>query len=156
MLIPTLLGELICSSVRGQVCATMGRLTRRVDDNCYSDAATGYPDADYYPTVAPTDRFVTMRDALQRTGRAILYQICEWGVDFPSAWAPSVGNTWRVTNDIIPAWRTIYRILNQVVPQASYAGPHHWLDLDMLEVGNNVFNNPEEQTHFSLWVSIHG
>lgn len=92
-----------------------------------------------------------MKNALERTGREILYQVCEWGVDFPSAWAPSISNTWRVTNDIIPAWRTIYRILNQVVPQASFAGPHHWLDLDMLEVGNNVFDIPEEQTHFSLW-----
>jgi alpha-galactosidase len=62
-----------------------------------------------------------------------------------------MGNTWRVTNDIIPAWRTIPRILNQVVPQTSYAGPGHWLDLDMLEVGNNVFSKAEEQTHFSMW-----
>lgn len=56
-----------------------------------------------------------------------------------------------MTNDIIPAWRTIPRILNQVVPQTSYAGPGHWLDLDMLDVGNNVFSKAEEQTYFSMW-----
>ena len=92
-----------------------------------------------------------MENALNATGRKIVYAICEWGVDFPSAWAPAIGNTWRVANDIIPAWRTIPRILNQVVPQTSYAGPGHWLDLDMLEVGNNVFSKAEEQTHFSIW-----
>ena len=84
----------------------------------------------------------------------MLYQICDWGVDFPSAWAPEIGNTWRVTNDIVPVWSTIYRIVNQVVSQTIYAGPHRWLDLDMLEVGNNIFTIPEEQTHFTLWAIL--
>lgn len=81
----------------------------------------------------------------------MLLSICEWGVDFPSDWAPSLGNTWRITNDIIPDYRSIYRQVNQFVPSASFAGPGQWPDLDMLEVGNNVFTEPEEQTHFSLW-----
>ena len=81
----------------------------------------------------------------------MIYQICDWGVDSPSAWAPAPENTWRVTNDIGPEWKTVDRIVNQVVPQTSYAGPGHWLDLDMLEIGNKFFTIPEEQTHFSLW-----
>ncbi len=84
----------------------------------------------------------------------MLFAICEWGVDFPSAWAPALGNSWRISNDIIPAFRTIARILNQAAPQTSFAGPGHWLDLDMLEVGNNVFTIAEEQTHFSLWAIV--
>ena len=120
-------------------------------DNCYSDAAAGYPDAEYTPDVSPEPRMANMSAAVNATGREILFQICEWGVDFPSAWAPPIGNTWRVTNDIIPAWRTVFRILNQIVPQTSYAGPGHWLDLDMLEIGNGVMSESEEQTHFSLW-----
>lgn len=124
------------------------------DDNCYSDAAAGYPDASYAPSVSPEPRYANMTNAVLATGRPILFQICDWGVDFPSAWAPALGNTWRITNDIIPAYRTIPRILNQAVPQTSFAGPEHWLDLDMLEVGNNVFTTAEEQTHFSLWAII--
>ncbi len=120
-------------------------------DNCYSSKSAGYPDADYDPTVSPAPRYRSMRNALANTGREILYQICEWGVDFPSNWAPPLGNSWRITNDIIPAWRTIFRQVNQFVPSAQYAGPGRWPDLDMLEVGNNVFTEPEEQTHFSLW-----
>jgi len=95
-----------------------------------------------------------MTAAVLSTHRPILFQICEWGVDFPSAWAPALGNSWRITNDIIPAYRTIPRIMNQAVPQTDFAGPEHWLDLDMLEVGNNVFTIPEEQTHFSLWAIV--
>ena len=95
-----------------------------------------------------------MTNAVLATGRPILFQICDWGVDFPSAWAPPLGNTWRISNDIIPAYRTIPRILNQAVPQTSFAGPEQWLDLDMLEVGNDVFTTPEEQTHFSMWAIL--
>ncbi|KUJ08183.1 glycoside hydrolase [Mollisia scopiformis] len=123
-------------------------------DNCYSDAAAGYPDADYTPAVSPSGRYANMTAALASLSRPILFQICDWGVDFPSAWAPALGNTWRITNDIIPAYRTVPRILNQAAPQTDFAGPGHWLDLDMLEVGNNVFTVPEEQTHFSLWAIL--
>ena len=95
-----------------------------------------------------------MTSALLATKRSIVFQICDWGVDFPALWAPALGNSWRATNDIIPAYRTLPRILNQVVPQTDFAGPGHWLDLDMLEVGNNVFTIPEEETHFSLWAIL--
>jgi hypothetical protein len=72
------------------------------DDNCYSDAGEGYPDAAYEPDVSPRAHYVNMSDAVLATHRAIVFQICEWGVDFPSAWAPPLGNSWRITNDIIP------------------------------------------------------
>lgn len=95
-----------------------------------------------------------MSDAISSTKRPIVLQVCNWGLDFPSAWAPALAHSWRITNDIIPAWRTIPRILNQAVSQTSFAGPGHWLDLDMLEVGNSIFTIPEEQTHYSLWAII--
>ncbi|KAH0293483.1 putative alpha-galactosidase [Aureobasidium namibiae CBS 147.97] len=120
-------------------------------DNCWSSAEKGFPNVDYEPLTSPHQNYVNMRNALDATGKNLLFQICDWGVDFPSAWAPELGNTWRVTNDIIPNWRTIFRIVNQVVPQTDYAGPGRWLDLDMLEVGNNIFTHAEEQTHFALW-----
>lgn len=95
-----------------------------------------------------------MTQALGDQNKPVLFQICDWGVDFPVLWAPSLGHTWRIGNDIIPAWRAIYRTLNQVVPQTSFAGPGQWPDLDMLEVGNDIFTTPEEQTHFSMWAIL--
>ena len=108
----------------------------------------------YAPSVSPQGRYANMSKAVLATGRPMVFQVCDWGVDFPSAWAPALGNSWRISNDIIPAFQTIARILNQAVPQTSFAGPGQWLDLDMLEVGNNVFTTPEEQTHFSLWAIV--
>jgi alpha-galactosidase len=72
-------------------------------DSCYSDAAAGYPDADYTPDFSPSGCCTNMTNAILATGRKIVFQICERGVDFPSAWAPPLGNTWRITKDIIPS-----------------------------------------------------
>ena len=146
-------GEPICLNVLSTPALILFQ-ANYLDDNCYSEAASGYPNVDYAPAVSSSARYANMTAAIAATGRKILFQICNWGVDFPSTWAPALGNSWRITNDIIPAYRTIPRILNQAVPQTSFAGPGKWLDLDMLEVGNNVFTIPEEQTHFSLWAII--
>jgi alpha-galactosidase len=95
-----------------------------------------------------------MSRALAAQDRAIIFQICEWGIDFPALWAPPLGHSWRIGNDIIPDWRAIFRTLNQAVPQTGFAGPGRWPDLDMLEVGNGILSLPEEQTHFSLWAIL--
>ncbi|KAJ5198573.1 uncharacterized protein N7498_007690 [Penicillium cinerascens] len=122
-------------------------------DNCFSNAAAGYPDADYTPSTSPRFRYANMTNALGQH-RAVLFQICEWGVDFPARWAPSLGQTWRIGNDIIPAWRAIFRTLNQAVPNTAFAGPSQWPDLDMLEIGTNALTTVEEQTHFSMWAIL--
>ncbi|CAG7994399.1 unnamed protein product [Penicillium salamii] len=123
-------------------------------DNCYSEEPTGYPNTDYAPSTSPRARYANMTKALAAQDKKVLFQICEWGVDFPALWAPSLAHTWRIGNDIIPAWRAIFRTLNQAVPQTSFAGPGQWPDLDMMEVGNDVLTVPEEQTHFSLWAIL--
>ena len=36
------------------------------------------------------DRYAAMRDALNATGRPILYSLCNWGVMEPWLWGPEV------------------------------------------------------------------
>ncbi|KAL4735441.1 alpha-galactosidase D [Aspergillus similis] len=121
-------------------------------DNCYSDAANNYPNVNYAPSTSPRPRFANMSRYIEAQDRDILFQVCEWGIDFPALWAPEIGHSWRIGNDIIPHWRSIFRTLNQAVPQTDFAGPGQWPDLDMLLVGlDGVLTVPEEQTHFSLW-----
>ncbi|KAL4976033.1 alpha-galactosidase D [Aspergillus desertorum] len=121
-------------------------------DNCYSDASTNYPNVNYAPSTSPHPRFANMSRYIQAQDRAMLFQVCEWGIDFPALWAPEIGHSWRIGNDITPHWRSIFRTLNQAVPQTDFARPGQWPDLDMLIVGlNGVLTVPEEQTHFSLW-----
>ncbi|RDW66999.1 alpha-galactosidase-1 [Coleophoma crateriformis] len=123
-------------------------------DNCFSDAALDYPDVSYTPSTSPQPHYISMSAAVTAQPRPMIFQICDWGVDFPSLWAPDLGNTWRITNDITGVWSTIPRILNQAVPQTSFAGPGHWLDLDMLQVGNDIFTVEEEKTHFTTWAIL--
>jgi alpha-galactosidase len=100
-----------------------------------------------------------MRDALQKSGRPIVFSLCEWGSTKPWLWAENVGNLWRATGDIADKWSTdkkddglgVVQILDQVDGLESYAGPGHWNDPDMLEVGNGGLNDTEARAHFSLW-----
>ncbi|MFJ8139610.1 NPCBM/NEW2 domain-containing protein [Streptomyces sp. NPDC096013] len=96
-------------------------------------------------------RYTTMRDALKATGRPIVFSICEWGENKPWEWASDIGHLWRTTGDISDNWGSMLSILKQNLPLARYAGPGHWNDPDMLEVGNGGMTDTEYRSHFSLW-----
>ncbi|WP_329530826.1 NPCBM/NEW2 domain-containing protein [Streptomyces sp. NBC_01450] len=96
-------------------------------------------------------RYTTMRDALKATGRPIVYSLCEWGQNKPWEWASDVGHLWRTTGDISDNWGSMLSILKQNLPLAPYAGPGHWNDPDMLEVGNGGMTDTEYRSHFSMW-----
>ncbi len=96
-------------------------------------------------------RYTDMRDALLATGRPILFSMCEWGENKPWTWAKDVGNSWRTTGDISDGYDSMLSIVHQNMALAQYAGPGHWNDPDMLEVGNGGMSDTEYRSHFSLW-----
>ncbi len=103
--------------------------------------------------------YTLMRDALAATGRPILFSLCEWGSNKPWLWAGPVGNMWRATGDIQDCWDCkrpwgglgVVHIIDLMNGIESYAGPGHWNDPDMLEVGNGGMTTDEYRAHFSLW-----
>jgi alpha-galactosidase len=101
-----------------------------------------------------------MRDALKVSGRPIVFSLCEWGVETPSKWAADIGNLWRTTEDITDCWSCtgqslgVMQILDAQVDLNGYAGPGHWNDPDMLEVGNPGLSVEESRAHFSLWCML--
>ena len=96
-----------------------------------------------------------MSKALKATGRPIVFSLCQYGWDAPWEWAPALGgNLWRTTGDIDPHWDRIYTILEQQDGLAKYAGPGHWNDPDMLEVGNGKLSVAENRAHFSMWAML--
>jgi alpha-galactosidase len=97
------------------------------------------------------ERYTKMRDALAATGRKIFYSICEWGQNKPWLWAKDVGNSWRTTGDISDSYSSMLSLVHQNMVLADYAGPGHWNDPDMLEVGNGGMTDTEYRSHFSLW-----
>ena len=113
------------------------------------------------------DSYRLMKDALIKAGRPVVLSICEWGTSQPWTWAPEVGNLWRTTFDIRPCWDCgeltmskgkqvenfigFTKILDLQAGLEIYAGPGHWNDPDMLEVGNGNLSYDENVAHFSLW-----
>ncbi|HEY2860477.1 MAG TPA: glycoside hydrolase family 27 protein [Terracidiphilus sp.] len=101
------------------------------------------------------EAYVKMGNALKATGRPIVFSLCQYGWDSPWEWAPALGgNSWRTTGDIEPHWDSIYTILSQQEGLEKYAGPGHWNDPDMLEVGNGKLNLRENRSHFSMWAML--
>jgi alpha-galactosidase len=108
--------------------------------------------------------YTTMRDALYATGRPIVLSICEWGDNKPWDWAKNIGHLWRTTGDIYACWDCeknygtwsswgVMRIVDKQAGLRNYAGPGHWNDPDMLEVGNGL-TQTEDRAHFSLWAML--
>lgn len=102
-----------------------------------------------------------MRDALQATGRPIFFSMCEWGDNHPWRWAKGIGDSWRIGPDIwcsfdsthvFPTYIqcSIIDCINRNDSLRSYAGPGHWNDPDMLEVGNGLSVN-QDRAHFTMW-----
>jgi len=112
----------------------------------------------------PEGAYLTMNKALYSAGRPVVFSICEWGNSAPWRWAKDIGNLWRTTTDISPVFDSVvnhgtwhsFGVMQIVDRQDSirqYAGPGHWNDPDMLEVGNGMSFN-EDQAHFSLWCML--
>ena len=96
-----------------------------------------------------------MGDALKATGRPIVYSLCQYGVDQPWKWGPGLGaNAWRTTDDIDDSYGRMIAIGFSQAGLSKYAGPGHWNDPDMLEIGNGKMTENEYKTHMSLWVLL--
>ena len=114
--------------------------------------AAGSPEAAHKVMV---DAYVKMRDALRATGRPIVYSLCQYGNDAVWTWGASVGgNLWRTTGDISDKYARMAEIGFSQAGLAKYAGPGHWNDPDMLEVGNGGMTTDEYRTHMSLWAIL--
>ena len=113
------------------------------------------------------EAYTTMSNALLSTARPIVFSMCEWGTAKPWLWAKGIGNLWRTTGDISDHWEgknkwpdgsccslgmvDIFEMQNGI---ETYAGPGHWNDPDMLEIGNGGMTNNEYQAHFSFWAML--
>jgi alpha-galactosidase len=96
-----------------------------------------------------------MHKALLATGRPIVYSLCQYGWNNVWEWGPEVGgNLWRTTDDINDHYARMVDIGFSQAGLAKYAGPGHWNDPDMLEVGNGGMTNDEYRQHMTLWVIL--
>ncbi len=118
------------------------------------------------------ERYKTMADALQKSGRDIVLGICEWGDRHAENWCAEVGGQlWRTSHDVRDMWKDIvYQgglgildIVDVTAPLADKVRPGQWPDMDMLVVGLRGKGGPssdlggvgctptEYRTQMSLW-----
>jgi len=111
------------------------------------------------------EAYTTMSKAIKTAGRPMIFSLCEWGRNNPWEWAAPVGHLWRTTDDIGPlfsgikknkgGWSpsSVMKIIDSQNAIRKYAGPGHWNDPDMLEVGNGMTVD-EDRAHFSMWCML--
>jgi alpha-galactosidase len=107
-----------------------------------------------------TEHLKIFHDCIEKTGRPMILSISDFG---NGAWAwggKEFGELWRTSYDIYPWMESVYHCANTSGGDGTshpgfnglwqFAGPGHWNDPDMLQVGN-LKNEAENRAHFSLW-----
>ena len=96
-----------------------------------------------------------MHQAILKTGRPMIYSLCQYGWDSVWQWGPDVNaNLWRTTGDISPSFERMAYIGREQAGLGKYAAPGHWNDPDMLEVGNGKLNLDENRLHMGMWAML--
>jgi alpha-galactosidase len=98
-------------------------------------------------------QYSVMRDALNATGRQIVFSICGWNRWYATQ-GPELGNIWRIASDNVN-WNSVYAAARQMEQVTKYAGPGGWNDPDFVLGSNSdshVHLTPlQSRTQFSLW-----
>jgi alpha-galactosidase len=150
-------GTKTCSGFPG------GRGHEFQDARTYASFGVDYLKYDWcsHGTANAEETYKTMGDALFAAGRPIVYSLCEWGNNQPWLWGEKIAHLWRTTGDITDCYscQDVYAtgwkyILAKQAGLEKYAGPDHWNDPDMLEVGNRGLSTAESRAHFSLWAIL--
>jgi len=134
-----------------------GSLNHEVQDaKTYASWGIDYVKIDWCHSegLDPEVQYAKFRDALAQSGRPIVFSICNWGVKAPWRWGPKTGNLWRTTGDISDSYDSMSLIGFGQNGLEKFAGPGHWNDPDMLEVGNGHMNRDEYRTHMALWALL--
>jgi alpha-galactosidase len=144
-----------CAGIYGGYAGGVGSLGRETTD-AQTWAEWGIDYLKYDKCQGALSAFAVMRDALKATGRPIVYSINP-GDQGPyctptncSIDLPKIANLWRIEFDISANWASVIRLIDKNKPEYVGAGPGHWNDPDMLEVGNGL-NDTEGRAHFSMW-----
>jgi alpha-galactosidase len=135
-----------------------------IDARTYAEWGVDYLKYDWCNTDGQDtrDSYARMGRELRATGRPIVFSICEWGSTRPWLWAPGIGHLWRTTGDIQDCWDCgkswggmgVVHIIDLQTDLHPFAGPGHWNDPDMLEVGNGGLTTAESRAHFSFWALL--
>jgi hypothetical protein len=130
-----------------------------IDANAFAEWGVDYLKYDWCRAhlndgLRPQDAFRKMSDALQASGRDIVFSISEYGLFKSHEWAPEFTNLWRTTDDLMARWDSVLYALDLQEDLYPYSRPGAWNDPDMLQVGNGSLTSSENRAHFFLWAVL--
>jgi len=107
-----------------------------------------------------SDDFGLFKTCILNTGRPMMLSMANY-TDPSWAWdGQNIGHLWRTSFDIGPRMGSVYYCADTSAGDIvihpgfnglwQFAGPGHWNDPDMLQVGN-MPTQIEDRTHFALW-----
>ncbi|PLW23391.1 hypothetical protein PCASD_11914 [Puccinia coronata f. sp. avenae] len=97
-------------------------------------------------------RYIQMEDAIHDSGKEIFYATGQWGAS-PDVNRQLQANSWKVADDTRDNWNSLIRTMNALAPFAPKAGPGSFIDLGLLQLGNNKMTDPEKITQFTFWAA---
>jgi alpha-galactosidase len=140
------------------------------DAASFAEWGVDYVKEDWCNTTGVNAReaYTKMSQSILKTGRPMVFSMCEWGDNQPWVWAAPVANLWRTTGDSKDCWdcgrstmnklggypRGWILILDAQRRLASFAGPGHWNDPDLLQIGHPGLTVEESRAQFSLWAIL--
>ena len=86
----------------------------------------------------PKTTYPIMSSAMNKSGRAIHFNMCEWGKEDPWEWGDAVAQSWRMSGDHTGVWKSTKQQiqLSAAIPVEYTGKPFGWNDMDMVETGN--------------------
>jgi alpha-galactosidase len=119
------------------------------DDWCYANRVYQLTAADLQGA------YQKMGEALARTGRPMVFSLCEYGFGSVWKWGAQAGaNLWRTTLDLHDSWESMDEIGFAQLTITQYPVAGHWNDPDFLQVGIGGMTGDEYRTHMSLWALL--
>lgn len=136
------------------------------DANVWAEWGVDWVKMDWCNTkgMDPKKTYPLMSAALNKTGRHIHFNMCEWGKENPWEWGYDIAQSWRMSGDHTGIWSSTKNQIRQTMKiPAEYTGKAWgWNDMDMLQTGNyeqaahangkqSNMTATEYMTEFSMW-----
>jgi alpha-galactosidase len=129
------------------------------DAKAYADWGVDYLKYDWcsagklYQTQAEMQAlYQRMGEALQATGRPVVYSLCQYGLFDVTSWGHKAGaNLWRTTGDIGDRWESMSRNGFDGNGKLDNIDTGGWNDPDDLQIGIGGMTTEEYRTQMTLW-----
>jgi hypothetical protein len=94
------------------------------------------------------EQYTKISRIIRRLKPTAVFNVCRW--QYPGDWVTRVADSWRISGDIEPTFRSVMHIVDLNEPLWRHSGPGRFNDMDMLQVGRGMTED-EDRAHFTLW-----